>query len=175
MRAKHSIARTSSSRLRLLPAYAQLRRYVAGNVVALSTPVWGQIVFVIAACCLTSGCGQEASGAKQAIERELKDPESVQYRDVRTFSGGIVCGEFNAKNSLGGYVGFSPFVFNAPGLGDLDSRASPIKVAAWCNSSPVRTEAIKRMCDQSLANPHTQVALGCEIPASSPVSSRAGR
>lgn len=47
----------------------------------------------------------------------LKDPSSIQLRSVKytKFQGKdgtpttIWCGEVNAKNSYGGYVGFSPF------------------------------------------------------------------
>lgn len=46
------------------------------------------------------------------MTRDLKDPLSVQYRDVflsRSPRGDIVCGEMNAKNSYGGYRGFVRF------------------------------------------------------------------
>ena len=125
-----------------------------------------------------AGCGQEVSAAKRAVERQLKDPGSVEYRDVQTFAGGVVCGEFNARNSLGGYVGFSQFVYNAPRAGEVELQASPVKVNAWCNSSPMRAEVIKRMCEQSWANTSTQTALGCEVvapAAAAPERPRAGR
>jgi len=51
---------------------------------------------------------------KHSLESELKDPSSVQFRNVtivRKKSGSkSVCGEYNAKNSYGGYVGFKRFV-----------------------------------------------------------------
>jgi hypothetical protein len=38
------------------------------------------------------------------------DPLSAQFRKLaRSTKKGIVCGEVNAKNRLGGYVGFVPF------------------------------------------------------------------
>lgn len=49
----------------------------------------------------------------EAVRNRLKDPASAQFRDVRLveFSfGQVVCGEVNAKNAFGGYVGFTPFV-----------------------------------------------------------------
>jgi hypothetical protein len=43
----------------------------------------------------------------------FKDPSSVQFRDLKykekTPGGWAMCGEFNAKNSYGGYVGFQRF------------------------------------------------------------------
>lgn len=58
----------------------------------------------------------------EAIKGSMKDPDSLQLRSVQEFTetmkheGGIenvisytLCGEMNAKNSYGGYVGFKPF------------------------------------------------------------------
>ena len=43
----------------------------------------------------------------------LKDPDSAKFRNVRFVKYNnqiVVCGEVNAKNSYGGYVGFSEFI-----------------------------------------------------------------
>jgi hypothetical protein len=52
--------------------------------------------------------------AKERLERDLKDPDSVRYRKIVTVDEGrgasTVCGEFNARNSMGGYVGYQTFV-----------------------------------------------------------------
>ena len=49
----------------------------------------------------------------QAVTREMRDPSSVQFRDLkvgRNAEGSdTLCGELNAKNGYGGYVGFDPF------------------------------------------------------------------
>jgi hypothetical protein len=50
------------------------------------------------------------SVAKDAIKKKLSDPESAQWRNVRLVESIAVCGEVNAKNRLGGYVGFTPFL-----------------------------------------------------------------
>lgn len=42
----------------------------------------------------------------------LKDGESAQFRNLRFNAGQwgeVLCGEVNAKNSFGGYIGFVPF------------------------------------------------------------------
>lgn len=52
--------------------------------------------------------------ARTPVIQLLKDPDSVQFRNERVQSDGVtVCGEFNAKNSLGGYVGFRLYVSNS--------------------------------------------------------------
>lgn len=55
---------------------------------------------------------------RDALRAELKDPNSLNTRNLtfrghRTEDGGMagaVCGEYNAKNSYGGYNGFAHFV-----------------------------------------------------------------
>jgi hypothetical protein len=51
--------------------------------------------------------------AESAVKEGLKDPGSAQFKNVvvKTNSLGetAVCGEYNARNSFGGYVGFQPF------------------------------------------------------------------
>ncbi|WP_372502401.1 hypothetical protein P7L66_13330 [Tistrella mobilis] len=68
-----------------------------------------------------AGMAQEGAQAKDlrragldAVLRQLKDPDSAKFRDVRLVDhpagGRVVCGEVNARNSYGGYVGFARFV-----------------------------------------------------------------
>jgi len=54
--------------------------------------------------------------AKRILADRMKDPSSVQFRNVKAFKSGAVCGEYNAKNSFGAYVGFTPFGVDADGL-----------------------------------------------------------
>jgi hypothetical protein len=52
--------------------------------------------------------------AQEAVRNHLKDPDSARFRNVTIIrvepDGAVVCGEVNAKNSYGGYVGFRRFV-----------------------------------------------------------------
>ncbi|MNL29685.1 hypothetical protein D3C87_1513770 [compost metagenome] len=50
-----------------------------------------------------------------AFDRHLKDAPSARFRDVTFARKGesgvwVMCGYVNAKNSLGGYAGFSRFI-----------------------------------------------------------------
>lgn len=53
------------------------------------------------------------------VSKQLKDPDAAKFRDIyfiKSPKGDIVvCGEFNGKNSYGGYVGFKRF----HGVGDI--------------------------------------------------------
>lgn len=49
---------------------------------------------------------------KAAVSRNLNDPDSAQFRDLRltTYHGKrFMCGEVNARNRMGGLVGFTRF------------------------------------------------------------------
>ncbi|WP_298698177.1 hypothetical protein [uncultured Brevundimonas sp.] len=80
--------------------------------------------FVLATALLVAGCqwipGTEAHQIREAegvVSRELRDPTSAQFRNVRVVDqvngSRAFCGEVNGKNAYGGYVGFEPFVYGA--------------------------------------------------------------
>lgn len=47
--------------------------------------------------------------AKAAVKDMLKDPASAQFKNIKINSVGDVCGQYNAKNSMGGYGDFEYF------------------------------------------------------------------
>jgi hypothetical protein len=68
---------------------------------------------------------------KQFVAGKFKDPDSVKYQNVGAFKNEadvvvkyqhdaevVVCGEVNAKNSLGAYTGFTKFM-NLPHGGGI--------------------------------------------------------
>jgi hypothetical protein len=48
----------------------------------------------------------------EIVRQSLKDPDSAQFRNLRVGWLGGLCGEVNAKNAMGGYVGFTAFSAN---------------------------------------------------------------
>lgn len=53
---------------------------------------------------------------KGKVKEALKDPESAQFRNLQYLAdSNSLCGEVNAKNSMGGYVGFKSFAVSAGG------------------------------------------------------------
>lgn len=53
-----------------------------------------------------------------ALSLIVPDPFSVQLIGLKENQAGLMCGRFNAKNALGAYTGFRPFVFD-PETGKL--------------------------------------------------------
>lgn len=72
---------------------------------------------LVAAAVLVAGCEYlpwtAEYKAKETLNKLLFDPGSAQIRNVRRDKADVfVCGEFNAKNRMGGYAGFKAFVYN---------------------------------------------------------------
>lgn len=85
----------------------------------------------------------QIAGAKQAVEAQLSDPMSAQYRNVAAYSEGIVCGEVNAKNKMGGYVGFEPFIYPTfEGRVDMGKALSAGDVEIMCNNKDQKIAAL---------------------------------
>jgi len=64
---------------------------------------------------------------QQVVQSSLKDPSSAQFRNVRLVawrSWQVVCGEVNAKNSYGGYAGFTKFV-GSPSATTIEQTIDP--------------------------------------------------
>lgn len=57
--------------------------------------------------------------AENLVRATLKDPESASFKDFSRVSRGKgddkICGQANAKNSYGGYVGYRQFYVDADG------------------------------------------------------------
>lgn len=47
--------------------------------------------------------------SKKQLLNQLKDPDSAKFRNISVKDKTLVCGEVNAKNSYGGYTGFTFF------------------------------------------------------------------
>ena len=105
-------------------------------------------VFVAA---LTGFGDREIATIKNEVTINLKDPQSVQFRDIKKYSEGVICGSFNAKNAMGGYVGFSPFIFNGRNTKELDMQPRDGDISVFCNDLPKkRVSMAKREYDEEL-------------------------
>lgn len=62
---------------------------------------------------LLAGCTDgDISKARAVVKSNLNDADSAQFRNERVYrvnGGTTVCGEVNAKNLMGGYMGFQQF------------------------------------------------------------------
>ena len=99
---------------------------------------WKIAGLVVAA--LLAACESEnIATAKRQVQRQLKDPGSAQFQDLVEYKDGTVCGQVNAKNAMGGYVGFEQFV--VPKGRDADVRPSERMMKVWCSEQPKKALA----------------------------------
>lgn len=88
---------------------------------------------------VVSGCDKfdPFGEVKARVAGQLKDPDSAKFRDLERI-GKAVCGEVNAKNSYGGYIGYQRFyadddeVLFGSGGNDLDAAVKNAEVAMKC-------------------------------------------
>jgi hypothetical protein len=87
----------------------------------------------------------EIPKARASLVALLKDPGSAQFRNERIDPTGALCGEVNAKNAMGAYVGFKKYVsFGSEanfveGTGQL-GKASTADYVEWLDR---KTELVK--------------------------------
>ena len=77
------------------------------------------------AASLMIGCStksRQIAEAEEAVQLQLIDPNSADFRNVFVSKSGVVCGEVNSKNRLGGYVGFRAFFY---GAANKDAKIDP--------------------------------------------------
>ncbi|MGV8805320.1 MAG: hypothetical protein ACWA6Y_10210 [Polaromonas sp.] len=79
-----------------------------------------------------SACGKsdaelraEAEAAQRAELRkpvlaQLKDPDSATFRNETLRPPGTLCGEYNSKNSMGGYAGYARFIVSKANFVDFE-------------------------------------------------------
>lgn len=97
--------------------------------------------WLLAVTLVAQGCsmvpGTEANKiarGEDQVREALADPESATFRNLSYHAATkAVCGEVNAKNRMGGFVGFTRF-YALPGFvrledGDLVTSASPVDFA----------------------------------------------
>lgn len=115
---------------------------------------------ILVAAILLGGCQSEAgraiSDAQQLAARDLADPGSAQFRNVAYYPNGkSVCGEINAKNRMGGYVGYRRF-FVVDGAATIEQEPGVIvtdvdQLRATINSSRFNSDATT-ICNDLPAN-----------------------
>lgn len=87
-------------------------------------------MFVILYLLLLQGCTQIFhKEALDAVRERTREPESVKFRNITVKRNNhanvvYVCGEYNAKNAYGGYVGYEFFVASEDGS-EVYTKSSP--------------------------------------------------
>ena len=76
--------------------------------------VAGVVSVALAGAGLWWGIHQQAVASNRGyVVSQLRDPDSVQFRNERVTDAGWLCGEMNGKNAYGAYAGFKQFLSRA--------------------------------------------------------------
>lgn len=91
-------------------------------------------VLLLAAPALATANDEMISKAKDAVSYDMRDPASAQFREVTYYLRPskkpdgepmhVVCGQVNAKNAYGAYVGFRRFFWYDGGSAMVQSETS---------------------------------------------------
>ena len=100
-------------------------------------------------------CSPVVEAIQKSIAPALKDPGSIQLRNIKYYQyvdekgedSFIAMGEINGKNSYGGYVGFTPF-----GINLLNTSKGPFAFAHVIANSPVNSKVMDRFFTPRLNN-----------------------
>ena len=82
------------------------------------------LIFTSSGAFAAAGHAAFVATAKRTISAGLKDPDSAKFRNLAVYrpatgKGLALCGEINAKNMYGAYVGFRPFFSLDGGLSEV--------------------------------------------------------
>ena len=88
----------------------------------------------IVSCCVgLVACADPIESGKQALEKSLGPHGLLKYRNVVTYPGDVVCGEYSLLDSWGEGVGFQRFVVRD---GDPIAKPSEDDWHIYCDSDP---------------------------------------
>lgn len=85
---------------------------------------------------LLGGCGQKAahqqreaaaviSMGEKYVREKIREPHAAQFRNQFIGRGGAPCGEVNAKDAFGGYIGYQRYISVARELTMLAQDVAP--------------------------------------------------
>lgn len=101
------------------------------------------------------GCGNgeqaEIEQAKEIVIKNLIDPSSAKFGQIKVFRSGVVCGEVNAKNRLGGFTGTKIFMVNQ---GEIELPASSFNVGYYCTDSDFEMIDMAKESIRDCVNPN---------------------
>lgn len=81
------------------------------------------------------GCSNLQQQAKDSLLRTLPDRRDVTYDNVRSYPGGVVCGDYTASSVMGYSQRTRPFIYHD---GRVFNQPDADEVAIYCTSEPAR-------------------------------------
>ncbi|MRW86650.1 hypothetical protein GJ698_21495 [Pseudoduganella sp. FT26W] len=94
------------------------------------------LMLVLAACGKTAAQKQQEEAAtlttlgEKYVKEKILEPNQAQFRNQFIGKGGAPCGEVNAKDAFGGYIGYQRYISVARDLTLLAQDVSPAEFEA---------------------------------------------
>ncbi|MBV6325393.1 hypothetical protein [Duganella violaceipulchra] len=94
-------------------------------------------VAVLALMAVLAACGKSAAEKRQEeaatltslgekyVKEKVREPSTAMFRNQVVGKGGATCGEFNAKDAFGAYIGYQRYISVARDLTLLAQDVSP--------------------------------------------------
>ena len=96
------------------------------------------LMLALAACGKTAAQKQQEDATtltqlgEKYVKEKILEPSQAQFRNQFIGKGGAPCGEVNAKDAFGGYIGFQRYISVARDLTLLSQDVSPAEFdAQW--------------------------------------------
>jgi len=96
------------------------------------------LMLALAACGKTAAQKQQEDATtltqlgEKYVKEKILEPSKAQFRNQFIGKGGAPCGEVNAKDAFGGYIGFQRYISVARDLTLLSQDVSPAEFdAQW--------------------------------------------
>ena len=95
-------------------------------------------LLILCAVVSLQACVNQVQLAKQGMEASVLRDNPIDYQDMKTYPGNVVCGKYstNLKKRVGTY---STFIFQAE---RVNTRPSSLDIAIFCSDDPQRNFSI---------------------------------
>ncbi len=82
---------------------------------------------------LLAACSGRENQAKKEVTEQLTYRLGVEFSDLRSYPGDVICGEYEEKTTLGESKGFRPFI---SGPGGTSIYPQPPELEIYCSEDP---------------------------------------
>lgn len=118
-----------------------IRSYFGAQALKLAVATLAISAFAFPAFAQKGKDAKFVADAKRVVSDSFKDPDSAKFRDLGIYQRynseqRFLCGEVNAKNSYGAYVGYKSFYYtegDSHVISDEDSRIDWINYREYCH------------------------------------------
>ena len=90
-------------------------------------------VLVVWVAIVLSACTNKIEVAKEALQSDIGMRAEIEYQNVVSYPGTVVCGELNVISRSGSSSRFKPFIYRQ---GEADTRPSEEDWHVFCSKEP---------------------------------------